>query len=165
MKQITTTSLLLFAVFLINSQGKAPDELPKKLQLLKEDLLVNHFPSSIYACTDEDVKKYRFFWKHNTAVLALDSEVKIDSFGAYIYYDSGWHPRVEYDRKEFAKRFDCPKGILKKGQPYTFANNWRTDNQLTGGWALWYFIGKNEAGQRVCGSALVETKAALFDPN
>ncbi|MCB0562683.1 MAG: hypothetical protein KDD09_27215, partial [Phaeodactylibacter sp.] len=67
-----------------------------------------------------------------------------------------------YSAKDFASLFHCPKGRMKKGQPYTFSDNWRTDNRLAGGWALWYFIGEAASGKKICGYAKLETAGAVY---
>ena len=47
--------------------------------------------------------------------------------------------------KDFVKLFDCPKARLKKGQPYTFKDNWRRDKELRGG--LGDVVFRGEKGQ------------------
>ena len=139
--------------------GQNPEDapLPEKFSGLKESLTVSHFPSPVYASQDSDRSDFKYFWKHNTAVMARDSDVVVTECGAYIYYSDQWNLRVSYDAKTFTNLFNCPKGILKKGEPYTFPDNWRTDNRLFGGWAMWYVIGTDESGQKVFGVGKLET--------
>lgn len=51
---------------------------------------------------------------------------------------------------------------MKAGQPYTFKDNWRTDNSLRGGWAMWYFIGKTSTNQMVYGVGKLHTIGAII---
>lgn len=130
--------------------------LPERFNNLKEVLLVNHFPNPVYATTDQD-SDFQYQWKHTTSVLSVQEAIQIESCGAYIFYNNQWNLRVDYEPKECAKLFDCPKAHMKKGQPYTFKDNWRTDNALRGGWAMWYFIGKTDSGEQVYGVGKIET--------
>jgi len=152
--------LLLAATFLLCQiiQAQTPQDapLPEKLTTLPQEMLVNHFPSPVFATTDEDEPEL-YFWKHNTTVLSPTTDIQLEEFGAYIFYNQQWNLRVTHTPREFRKWFNCPDARLKKGQPYTFADNWRRDSRLLGGWALWYFIGTNEAGQKVCGYAKLDT--------
>ena len=143
-------------------QSPATSPLPDQFNGMPEKLSVNHFPSPVYASEDPDRSDYKYFWKHNTAVMAVDSDVEVTECGAYIYYNDQWNKRVTYDRKAFAKMFSCRKGVLKRSEPYTFPENWRTDNRLSGGWALWYIIGVDQSGRRVFGVKRLETVGELL---
>jgi hypothetical protein len=46
---------------------------------------------------------------------------------------------------------------MMQGEPYVFKDNWRKDEKLFGGWALWYVMGETEDGELVCGYARVHT--------
>lgn len=143
----------------LQAWGQAPAEapLPGLLADLPRELVVHHFPSPTYASEDPDQTTYRYFWKHITTVLSPGEAIAVTGCGAYIFYDGRWNLRVRHTPKEFARLFHCRKARLKAGQPYTFPDNWRTDNRLTGGWALWYVIGQTEDGRTVCGYAALET--------
>lgn len=161
MKACITILLCLTALWLdAQSPGETP--LPPKLDSLKAGIIVHHFPSKVYATTDADQKKYAFFWKHNTSILSEAMDVQVLECGAYLFYNSRWNLRISYTSKDFARLFDCPGGKLKKGQPYTFTDNWRTDNRLSGGWALWYVIGEQPDGKRVFGARALETVGELY---
>ena len=136
--------------------------IPEPLQVVEASLLVNHFPRIVYATTDDSRSDYPYYWKHNTAVLSPSEDVQIEECGAYIFYNAQWNLRVRYGVEDFASLFNCPKGRMKKGQPYTFVDNWRTDNRLLGGWAMWYFIGTTASGQRVCGYERLETVGEMY---
>ncbi|MEM6700156.1 MAG: hypothetical protein AAF599_17260 [Bacteroidota bacterium] len=156
MKQIFLFSLTLFTTQFTFSQTALDAPLPERFDGLKEVLLINHFPNPVYATTDED-SEFQYLWKHTTSVLSVETAVQIESCGAYIFYNNQWNLRVDYQPKDCAKLFDCPKAKMKKGQPYTFKDNWRTDNALRGGWAMWYFIGRTDTGEQVYGVGKIDT--------
>ena len=134
--------------------------LPAKFDNLKEALMVNHFPQTVYASTDESVKS-NYQWKHTTSIMSLRASVTVIEFGAYIFYNNQWNLRTTMKPKQFDKLFDTKKGKLKAGQPYTFKDNWRNNDQLFGGWAMWYFIAINEAGEKVYGVGKLKTVGSL----
>jgi len=155
-----------FFVFLILStsllsQTPLTAPLPERFDQLKAALLIDHFPSPVFASADPKRNDYRYFWKHNTAVLSPHENVKVLECGAYLYYNDQWNQRVSYSPKEFARLFNCRGARLLAGQPYTFTDNWRTDNRLSGGWAMWYVIGRTDAGTEVYGIGRLETVGAL----
>ncbi len=146
------TSSLLFSQY-GNPEGKP---LPEKLLEIDNILMVNHFPDVVHPFQDEkDTTLYN--WKHTTSVLSLEEDVIITEFGAYIFYDDKWNERVVYGPKEMDKFFGTKKARLKKGQPYTFNDNWRAGTKVFGGWAMWYFVGLDEEGKKICGYAMLET--------
>ncbi len=150
-----------FSCLLCVAQTPLDAPLPNRFDGLQPYLQINHFPTPVYATTDKDVKA-QYQWKHTTSVLSPAQNIQIDACGAYIFYNKQWNLRVNYDTKQCAKLFDCKKGKMKKGQPYTFKDNWRTDNRLYGGWAMWYFIGTSETGEKVYGVGKLDTVGELF---
>lgn len=156
--------MLMCTLFVWAARSQSPGEapLPRPLGELPRVLMVHHFPSPAYASEEPDQTRYRYFWKHITAVLSPDEAMEVTECGAYIFYDGQWNLRVRHSSKEFARLFHCPKAKLKPGQPYTFPDNWRTDNRLQGGWALWYVLGRTEDGRMVCGYARLETAGELL---
>jgi len=157
----------LFLMFLSLStltfcQSPQVAPLPSKFDSLKATLLVNNFPTTIYASQDAD-EKSKYQWKHTTSVMSINSDIQITDFGAYIFYNKQWNLRVSMGKKDFSKRFGGKKGKMKKGQPYTFKDNWRHDNRLLGGWAMWYFIGTNDKGETVYGVGKIETVGELVE--
>lgn len=162
MKRLLITCLLLSSLLILNAQpGALTAPLPEVLNGLDEAILVNHFPSPVHAVRIEEKNEAYYYWKHNTSVMAPYSDVQVESCGAYIFYNDKWNLRAEFSAQEFSRFFDCPKGKMKKGQPYTFVDNWRKDSRLYAGWALWYFIGTDENGERVMGYARLETTDQL----
>ena len=163
MKALLLTIVLLGSAWCLNAQSPVEASLPLKLDTLAKGIVVNHFPSPVHAVMEMDKNDTIYIWKHNTSIMAVGSDIEVTACGAYIFYNNQWNLRAEYSQKDFAKFFNCPKGMLRKGQPYTFVENWRHDSRLYGGWALWYFEGTNQAGQQVGGYAYLETTGQLFD--
>ena len=139
------------------AQYSAPSgPLPAKIDSLERLLEVSHFPSPVHPVEDER-EPGLYHWKHNTAVLCSSSDIQIEELGAYIFYGGKWNERVSMPPKDMDKLFGTKKGRMLKGQPYTFVDNWRSGRQINGGWAMWYFIGRDEGGKRVCGYQMLET--------
>ncbi|WP_299183070.1 hypothetical protein [uncultured Aquimarina sp.] len=135
------------------------EELPDKLKALRKAIEVNNFPKKIDAIKIDN----RFYWKHNTAILCKESEIKIIEYGAYLFYNNTWNLRKSYPLKELNKNFGTKKELMKQSQPYTWTKNWRTDSSLFGGWAMWYFIGITEDGETVCGYEKIETTNKILN--
>ncbi len=162
MKQSITIILLLVST-LSSAQIKygTPNNepLPEKLQHLKQAILVNSFPKII-----DPVKiKNDYYWKHTTSILCKDNTITIVEYGAYLFYNNKWNLRKSYPLKTLDKSFGTKKQKLLQAQPYTWANNWRIDSKLYGGWALWYFIGKTPTGELVCGYEKIHTTNTLLN--
>jgi len=134
------------------------DAIPEKLKNYKKAIEVIHFPKE----NDPLKIKNTYYWKHATAILCKESNITITEFGAYLYYNNKWHLRKSYNLKDLDKNFGTKKQKLKQGEPYVWAKNWRTANQLFGGWALWYFIGTTENGTTICGYEMINTTANLI---
>ena len=161
MKNIATfiLSLIITTSIAQVNYGTPPQGLiPEKLENLPRLLLVQHFPK----INDPIQIKDTYYWKHATSVLSNESEVEIVEYGAYLYYNSTWNLRRSYPLKDLDKTFGTKRAILLQGQPYTWNDNWRTDNRLFGGWALWYFIGKTSDGKLVCGYETIHTTDNLL---
>ena len=157
------TIMLLFISTLGSAQieyGTPTNEpLPEKLQNLKQVILVNSFPKVIDAVKIKD----QYYWKHTTSILCKDSAITIVEYGAYLFYNNTWNLRKSYPLKTLDKTFGTKKQKLLQAQPYTWTNNWRIDNKLYGGWALWYFIGKTPTGTLVCGYEKIHTTNTLLN--
>ena len=133
--------------------------IPEKLQRLKVGIDVINFPEENDPIKIND----SYYWKHATGILSRKSDIVITEYGAYIFYNDQWNLRKVYPLKELDKTFGTKKQTLLQGQPYIWNNNWRVDSKLFGGWALWYFIGKNSAGQTVCGYKEINTTNNLLN--
>ena len=149
--------LFLFNTILSYSQSKyeTPPEnlLPEKLKNIKKEIVVSNFPKEV-----DPVKiKKTYYWKHNTTLFSKNQKIKIKEFGAYIFYNGKWNLRKIYAIRDLDKFFGTKKQILHPSEPFTWNTNWRTGNQLYGGWALWYFIGENEDGETICGYEKINT--------
>ena len=122
-------------------------------------MVVNHFPEVVNPVREGDT----YYWKHNTAIMYADDELTIVEFGAYIYYNDHWNLRVAHTPNEMDKFFGTQNQLMKRAQPYTWTNNWRTGGDLFAGWALWYFIGKTPDGTMVCGYQTLHTTDSLLN--
>ncbi len=157
---------ILFLLFLtlasqaqVNYGTPPPDSCPYKLRELPRNIDVQHFPR-----INNPIKiKDTYYWKHATSILSNDSAITITEYGAYLYYNNQWNLRKSYSLQELDKSFGTKKQHLNQAQPYTWANNWRTDSNLFGGWALWYFIGTTPKGKTVCGYEMIHTTDNLLN--
>jgi len=145
----------------LKAQSPPVTPLPEKLKDLPKAIQVNHFPTVVPAIAGGSKDDFAWYWKHTTSVLASE-ETKIIECGAYLHTGTGWWQRVQYTPKQFSKLFSCPKAVLRQGQPYTFSDNWRTDQDLRPGWAAWYFIGTNSQGNKVFGWGPVLTSDKIY---
>ena len=134
------------------------EPLPEKLQNIRRAISVNHFPKENDPIQIND----RYYWKHATAILCKESAITITEYGAYLFYDGKWNLRKIYPLKELDKTFKTKKQQLLQAEPYTWTDNWRVDNNLYGGWAMWYFIGKTADGEIVCGYEPIHTTSNLL---
>lgn len=163
MKFIIACSLIVFISVSCTSQitygTPTEKDVPEKLQQLPKKITVKNFPAII----DPIKIKDRYYWKHNTMIFCKESRITIKEFGAYLYYNSKWNLRKSYPLKDLNKNFSTKKQVLEQAQPYTWNNNWRTDDQLFGGWALWYFIGTTTSGEKVCGYEMIHTTNNLIN--
>lgn len=157
MKKLNVGLLCLFSTIYLFGQHTALDApLPDKFKGLKEIVLVDNFPNPLKATTYES-EPNKFFWKHTTTLLSNQENITIEEGGAYLFYNNQWNLRVTYPAKKFAKLFKVPKKKMKKGEPYAFIKNWRVGPKLSGGWAMWYVIGRTDGGERVFGIGRLDT--------
>jgi len=159
------TPITILFVFIVNcllaqtNYGTPTNEaLPEKLQNLKKEIVVQNFPKII----DPIKIKGSYYWKHNTLLFSKESSIKIIELGAYLFYNGKWHLRKSYSLKNLDKNFGTKRQKLLQAQPYTWNNNWRIGKQLYGGWAMWYFIGINENGEKICGYEKIHTTSNLI---
>lgn len=162
MKFIYSSVLVLVIGFSTNAQIKyekpTENDIPEKLQQLPKKIIVKNYPRIVDPIKIKDI----FYWKHNTLIFCKNSKTTITEFGAYLFYNGKWKLRKSYPLKALNKNFGTKKQILLQAQPYTWNNNWRTDNRLFGGWAMWYFIGKTEKGETICGYEMIHTTTNLM---
>lgn len=141
--------------------------LPDALRQIPEMIFVRHSPNPNYpeSTTPEDKSNYKYVWRHSTSVVSPEMTLRVKYAGSYIWYnEEGWKKNVLLDRKKFAKRFNCPKGVLEQGITYTFQKNYRWGDHLYGGDALWYIIAEDESGNLYRGIAILETEAEIKTP-
>ena len=160
--QLGVVLLLLSAITFAEAQVTYGDPtgapIPEKLQGLRNVIDVQHFPKHNDPIKEGDT----YYWKHSTSILCKEDAITITEYGAFLYYNDQWNLRRSYPLKELDKTFGTKKRQLKQGEPYTWVKNWRTDNRLFGGWAMWYFIGTTSDGEVVCGYETIETTNRLL---
>lgn len=153
------TLLFQFTYSQVDYGTPTNEPLPEKLQNLRPIIEVHHFPKEVHPIKI----KNEYYWKHNTAILCLESDIIIIEYGAYIFYNDTWNLRKSYPLKELDSSFGTKNQLVLQAQPYTYTNNWRSGTQLFGGWALWYFIGKTSKGETVCGFEKINTTDKLLN--
>ena len=139
--------------------------LPDLLRKVPVALYIQHTPNPNYPELNDtgDQKEQKYVWKHATTVCSPLKHLQVVKAGSFIWYDeTGWKENVQYSRKEFQKRFECPKGKIAAGACFTFEKNYRWGSQLYGGDALWYVLAKDEDGQLYKGIGLIETESELI---
>lgn len=129
------------------------NSIPPKLNDIPVAIEVMNFPK------ENDPVKIgdSYYWKHQTSLVSKISSVKIIEYGAYLFYNNKWNLRQTYNIKTFDKNFETKNETLQIGHPYIWKSNWRVGKDLYGGWALWYFIGINDHGIKVCGYGTIYT--------
>lgn len=167
------TILALLLTVLVGSSVWAQDAwtdktraLPDKLRKVPVALYIRHTPNPNYPEPNNtgDNKKSKYVWKHATSITSPEMELTVIEAGSFIWYDeTGWKANVQYDLKDFQKRFKCKGGLLKAGKWYTFEENYRFGSQLYGGDALWFVLAKDAEGNIYKGMALLETEAEVIN--
>lgn len=135
--------------------------LPDLLRKVPVACYIKHAPNPNYPELNDSKKKgaMKYVWKHATTIFEIEKDLTVIEAGSFIWYDaSGWKRNVRYSRKDFAKKFNCPKGKLKKGERYTFLKNYRWGNVPYGGDALWFVLAEDADGNIYKGMGLLETE-------
>lgn len=161
MKKLEIAITYLLFTFQLSAQTALDAPLPERFDGLKEIILVDNFPNPVKATTYQE-EPGRFFWKHTTTLLSTNENITIEEGGAFLFYNKQWNLRVAYKPKQFSKLFNIPKNRMKKGEPYTFVENWRVGSELFGGWAMWYVIGTTDSGERVFGVGRLDTVGEVY---
>lgn len=168
MKLLFTT---VTALLLISSSCTAQSTWSNKSRILPDELrkvpvsiLVTHSPNPNYPeLNSESPKNGKYVWKHATSVTSINRSLQVVKAGSYIWYnEEGWKRNVVYNKRQFADRFNCPKGKLEPGVTYTFSKNYRYGDVTYGGDALWYVIAKDEDGNMYKGMGIIETESEII---
>jgi len=141
--------------------------LPDELRKIPVAIYIVHSPNPNYPeiTINTDNTDSKYVWKHSTSIVSPDIDLTVIKAGSYIWYsEAGWMQNVQYNKRDFTKKFHCPKGKLLKGQRYTFEKNYRYGNQLYGGDALWYILAEDEDGNVYKGMAIIETESEILNP-
>ncbi len=168
-KRFLLFSVLIIQGLSIQAQDAWTDKtrvLPDLLRQVPVGLYIQHSPNPNYPELNDTGtnEEWRYVWKHSTTVCSPNQDLKIVKTGSFIWYDeTGWKENVNYNKKDFQKKFDCKKGLLEKGSCYTFEKNYRWGSNLYGGDALWYVLAEDAEGKVYKGMALLETESELLN--
>lgn len=138
--------------------------LPDQLRGLQTGILITHDPTPVYPEINLDTVDYpgKYIWKHQTTASSLKGDLTVLQAGSFIWRaDKGWVANIRLDKQSFAKYFNCPGAVLRKGKTYTFLKNWRYGDVAYAGDALWFIIAKAPTGRLFKGIAVVETEGLL----
>lgn len=131
----------------------------QELRRLPEGLRVTHAPDVLPAHT-EGRSGYRYTWLYTTTVTSLGGAVSIEEFGSFYLEEGEWKFSNDtgepFTRADFIDWYSCPGAIVREDSPCTDPLNWTGNDRLVAGRGFWYFIGRDEAGNRVWGGAVIE---------
>ena len=95
-----------------------------------------------------------------TTVEAIDRPITIEQFGSFDFHGGRWQFSNFYGkpftRADFAEWYSCPDAALEPGKTCSDLQNWSGRDRLSSGRMLWYFIGRDSAGNRVEGQSVIE---------
>lgn len=138
--------------------------LPDTLRKVPVGITIFHNPNPNYPVLNDIKGEYdgKYVWKHSTFVRSEIEDLEVISAGSFIWYsEAGWFTNIQYTKADFAEKFNCKNGILKKGRTYIFKKNYRFGDNLYGGDALWYVLAKDKKGKIYKGMAIIETEGSL----
>lgn len=126
------TSIIFFLLLAFQLTGQDWSDrtrvLPDDLRKVSVAIYIIHGPNPNYPeiASKSDRKGFKYVWKHSTTIYSPHKNLEVIQAGSYIWYnEEGWKKNVDFDRKKFAKQFNCPKGRIKAGEQYTFEKNYR----------------------------------------
>jgi hypothetical protein len=165
-KLIIIFSILVFTSPLLAQKGWTDHTriLPDTLRKVPVAITLFHNPNPNFPVLNDTNGNYdgKYLWKHSTFVRSELEDLEVISAGSFIWFsEKGWFTNVQYSKADFAEKFNCKNGILKKGKTYIFKNNYRFGDDLFGGDALWYVLAKDKNGKIYKGMGLIETEGEL----
>ena len=132
----------------------------KQLSTLPDEIIVTHSPNPVKA-QPGGRSGYKYTWLYETKVAARTGQVVIEEFGSFTWHNNQWFfvnfTMKPFTASDFAEWYECPNAKLNVGQAYSDGSNWTGGDVLASGKMKWYFIGRNEKGERVKGEAIIET--------
>jgi hypothetical protein len=136
------------------------DEMPEKLKDIPTGLEVKHTPNVMYANIEIEKNDTMYYWYYITSVNALNEDLEITEFGAYLWVLNHWEfgtiTGKPFTKKDFADWYECKDGLIKKGKSYTDKHNWSRNMALQQSKTMWYYIAKNSKGELFKGTAMVD---------
>jgi hypothetical protein len=167
MKTLSTIAFILLLHTSLIAQNGWTDHsriLPDILRKIPVAISLFHTPNPNYPVLNDTKGEYdgKYVWKHSTFVRSEVEDLEIIAAGSFIWYSAeGWFKNVQYSKDDFAEKFKCKNGILKKGKTYVFEKNYRFGDNLYGGDALWYVLAKDKNGKIYKGMGIIETEDSL----
>jgi hypothetical protein len=141
-----------------------------ELERLPVGIRVTHSPETVKAVKKLpiDGRRLNYTWVYRTEVTAMDKDLKIIQFGAFLWDGTKWqlgetNTGTPFGEKEFVNWYGCENSFLKKGQSASDPMNFHTAVSLDAGKYRWFFVGVDAAGKRFAGDAVVEFVAELGD--
>lgn len=126
---------------------------------LPDGLRVIHTPNPVRAHSGGR-SGYHYTWQYMTTVEAIDRPITIEQFGSFDFHGGAWQfsnfTGKPFTRADFAEWYSCPDAALEPSKICSDPQNWSGRDRLSSGRMLWYFIGRDSAGNRVKGQSVIE---------
>jgi hypothetical protein len=146
----------------VGRRGASLDSKLQEVESLPIGVRVTHEPNPVSPVRGGRSGQ-KFTWLHSTKVEAIQADLRIVEFGAFVWHDEAWHFSTytgkPFTSADFANWFTCPGAKLVRGNVYTDPNNWTGASVLKSSKTRWYFIGVDAASKRFRGEAVVELLA------
>ena len=130
----------------------------RELSTLPEELVVAHTPNPALAQLGGR-SGFRYTWLYQTTVVSKYEPIVIESFGAFWLVEGEWVfanvTGKPFSKEDFADWYACAGAVIESGQACTDGLNWTGNDRLDVGKVIWYYIGRNAAGRRVQGHAVI----------
>ncbi len=140
-------------------ESEAADPKLRELGTLPDGIRVIHTPNPVRAQVGGR-SGFRYTWLYTTTVEAIDRPIVIEEFGAFEFHSGEWRFSTitgkPFTQADFAEWYSCPDSALKPGKKCSDPLNWTGSDRLRSERDLWYFIGRDSAGNRVKGQAIIE---------
>jgi hypothetical protein len=136
------------------------------LEALPTGLVVTHSPNPVKAKKGGG-SGYGYTWQYETTVESQSGPVAIEHFGSLADSSGNWvlinFTKKLFGPKEFEEWYSCAEATIQQGSSASDPTNWGGNNCLQHSKIRWFFVGKDEAGKRVKGEAIVEQLAQVME--
>ena len=145
-----------------HAQGSNPFSSQPGLRVLGElpdGIRVIHTPNPVQAHPGGR-SGYKYTWKYKTTLETMERPISIQEFGSFYWIKNKWEfanfTGKLFTSKNFSEWYSCPNAYLVPGTPCADPSNWTGNNQLKPGKMLWFFIGRDSAGNQFKGYSVIE---------